>query len=197
MDQYTQFSAQLSDFNKILKSITGDKSLEEYLGELDSLKQAELQANLSYFIQDLVYILLNLRGVDTTEHPISNELNRIKLQFQKIKHAQNPQQKMQVDKPAADRFIKAALQLEQQQQQAQQQSQQQPQHIKFDDEAGDKTAAPAPAAPATTDAAPKKSAKNKKKRSSDTQDPPNQEPSASSSSQSKKSKKQKKTSKQK
>ncbi|TIB07050.1 hypothetical protein E3P89_04052 [Wallemia ichthyophaga] len=159
-----------------------DKSLDEYLGELDTIKQSELQANLAYFIQDLVYILLNLKGVDTTDHSIANELNRIKLQFSKIKHAQEPQHKLNVDKPAADRFIKAALQLQQKSTEQPQQSQ----HLRFDNDHSEKK---------TSNDRKFRSDKKSKKRSSDShqEKPPSSNSSTSlNTSQPPKSKKSKK-----
>ena len=114
MEFYQEFKIKLEEFNKHLNELTAGNSLEETLGRLEPIKQAEIQANLAYFIQDLVYILLNVRGIDTSAHPIIQELNRIKLQFGKIKHSEQKQQSQQsIDKPAADRFIKAALQFQQ------------------------------------------------------------------------------------
>lgn len=67
---------------------------------------------------DLVWILLKTKGVDTTNHPVMQELERVKSYFGKIKKVQenekepssSEQKGQRVDKSAAGRFIRAALQ---------------------------------------------------------------------------------------
>lgn len=54
---------------------------------------------------------LRLHGVKATEHPVYRELTRVKQYFDKIKRIETGPEKptMQLDKAAADRFIKHAL----------------------------------------------------------------------------------------
>jgi exosome complex protein LRP1 len=55
---------------------------------------------------------LRLNGVKAREHPVFQELTRVKQYFDKIKAAETPVEKrenMSIDKQAAARFIKAGL----------------------------------------------------------------------------------------
>lgn len=65
---------------------------------------------------DLVWILLKTKGVDPTNHPVMQELERVKSYFGKIKRVQDnekepaeQQKRMKVDRSAAGRFMRAAL----------------------------------------------------------------------------------------
>ena len=65
-------------------------------------------------LMDLVWILLKTKGVDTTNHPVMQELERVKSYFGKIKRVQENEDEKEergarVDRSAAGRFIRAAL----------------------------------------------------------------------------------------
>ena len=54
---------------------------------------------------------LRLNGINAKEHPVYRELTRVKQYFDKIKDAETTdgQRPANLDKPAAERFIKHAL----------------------------------------------------------------------------------------
>ncbi|KAI9570171.1 Sas10/Utp3/C1D family-domain-containing protein [Boletus coccyginus] len=87
------------------------KSLPETLLALDTIQQAKLQVIIPYVVYDLVFVYLKSRGIDPKTHPVVAELERVRQYFDKIKHAEDSDQKRKlgIDKAAADRFIKHAI----------------------------------------------------------------------------------------
>lgn len=76
-----------------------------------------MQVSVAYVLMDLVWILLKTKGVDPTNHPVMQELERVKSYFGKIKRVQENEKEPEsekgagtrVDRSAAGRFIRAAL----------------------------------------------------------------------------------------
>ncbi|KIK70537.1 hypothetical protein GYMLUDRAFT_32574 [Collybiopsis luxurians FD-317 M1] len=90
--------------------LSGEQTLPEILLALEPLQQAKLQTALPYLVYDLIFIYLRTRGIDPKSHPVITELDRVRQYFDKIKDAENPAARtMQVDKAAANRFIKHAI----------------------------------------------------------------------------------------
>ncbi|KAJ3750903.1 Sas10/Utp3/C1D family-domain-containing protein [Lentinula detonsa] len=90
--------------------LSGEQTLPEILLTFDSLEQAKLQTVLPYLVYDLIFIYLRTRGIDPKSHPVVTELERVRQYFEKIKNAENPAVRgTQVDKAAANRFIKHAI----------------------------------------------------------------------------------------
>ncbi|KAJ3721895.1 Sas10/Utp3/C1D family-domain-containing protein [Lentinula raphanica] len=89
---------------------SGKQTLPEILLALEPLEQAKLQTVLPYLLYDLIFIYLRTRGIDPKSHPVVSELERVRQYFEKIKNAENPPVRAtQVDKAAANRFIKHAI----------------------------------------------------------------------------------------
>ncbi|KAJ4485672.1 Sas10/Utp3/C1D family-domain-containing protein [Lentinula aciculospora] len=90
--------------------LSGKQTLPEILLSLEPLNQAKLQTVLPYLVYDLLFIYLRTRGIDPKSHPVVAELERVRQYFEKIKDAENPAIRgTQVDKAAANRFIKHAI----------------------------------------------------------------------------------------
>ncbi|KAG1754756.1 Sas10/Utp3/C1D family-domain-containing protein [Suillus paluster] len=87
------------------------KSLAETLVALETIQQAKLQVVLPYVLYDLVFVYLKTRGIDPRTHPVIAELDRVRQYFDKIKHAEESEEKSKlgIDKAAAGRFIKHAI----------------------------------------------------------------------------------------
>nr|QBH67513.1 DNA-binding protein C1D [Ustilago esculenta] len=104
---YEQLNAALQ-----ANSSNAQKTEDELHGRLNA---ARMQVSVAYVLLDLVWILLKTKGVDPTNHPIMQELERVKSYFGKIKSVQDnekePEQEkgLKVDRSAAGRFIRAAL----------------------------------------------------------------------------------------
>ncbi|KAJ3789974.1 Sas10/Utp3/C1D family-domain-containing protein [Lentinula aff. detonsa] len=90
--------------------LSGEQTLPEILLTFEPLEQAKLQTVLPYLVYDLIFIYLRTRGIDPKSHPVVTELERVRQYFEKIKNAENPAVRgTQVDKAAANRFIKHAI----------------------------------------------------------------------------------------
>ncbi|KAG2118143.1 Sas10/Utp3/C1D family-domain-containing protein [Suillus discolor] len=89
------------------------KSLPETLVALETIQQAKLQVVLPYVLYDLVFVYLKTRGIDPKTHPVIGELDRVRQYFDKIKNAEDSEEKSKerlgIDKAAASRFIKHAI----------------------------------------------------------------------------------------
>lgn len=87
------------------------KSLPETLVALETIQQAKLQVILPYVLYDLVFVYLKTRGIDPRTHPVIGELDRVRQYFDKIKSAEDSEEKKRlgIDKAAAGRFIKHAI----------------------------------------------------------------------------------------
>ncbi|KAI9274610.1 hypothetical protein BDA99DRAFT_498017 [Phascolomyces articulosus] len=85
--------------------------LSETYGQLPTNEKAQFEVLLSYTLNTLCHIYLKTYGVDPIDHQVTNELRRIKQYIEKIKAAEGrgPKRTMELDKDAADRFIKSAL----------------------------------------------------------------------------------------
>ncbi|KAI9675011.1 MAG: hypothetical protein M1817_001417 [Caeruleum heppii] len=89
--------------------------LASIANKLPLLDQAKLYVLVTYAVESLIFSYLRLHGVDAKEHRVYRELIRTKQYFEKIKGVENPEAtpgrgSLVVDKEAAGRFIKHALQ---------------------------------------------------------------------------------------
>lgn len=88
------------------------KSVPEVARKLAPLENAELQVGLAYTVASLYFCHLLTQGVDPSEHPIRQELDRIQLYFKKVrttaeevrdKQAESTRQRVDVE--AAQRIV--------------------------------------------------------------------------------------------
>ncbi|KAF9330473.1 hypothetical protein BG006_006553 [Podila minutissima] len=85
-------------------------SLSETLAKLDIEKRCQLELMIGYAINTLAFINLKTNGTAPNTHPVMHELKRIKQYTEKLRHVtQGNKPNMEVDKQAAERFIKGAL----------------------------------------------------------------------------------------
>ncbi|KIL01059.1 hypothetical protein PAXRUDRAFT_29405 [Paxillus rubicundulus Ve08.2h10] len=109
--------SKLTKLNKSLDELESQleplfsQSLPETLLGLEIIQQAKLQVIIPYVVYDLVFVYLKSRGIDPNTHPVINELERVRQYFDKIKDAEEFDQKRNfgIDKAAAGRFIKHAI----------------------------------------------------------------------------------------
>jgi len=87
--------------------------LTETAGKLPLLDKAQLYVLVTYAVESILFSYLRLNGVNAREHPVFRELSRVKQYFEKISAAEVHGNKIspnaQLDKAAADRFIRHAL----------------------------------------------------------------------------------------
>ncbi|CAG7851705.1 SubName: Full=Uncharacterized protein {ECO:0000313/EMBL:CCA68740.1} [Serendipita indica DSM 11827] len=112
-----QLEDSLSELEGILEPLF-EKKLHESLEKLDTLNQAKLCVMIPYVVNQLVTAYLRAKGMAPEKPYVEDELSRIKDHFHKVSRAQGAEAttetdlsepKMQLDKDAANRFIKAAL----------------------------------------------------------------------------------------
>ncbi|EGO31076.1 hypothetical protein SERLADRAFT_376679, partial [Serpula lacrymans var. lacrymans S7.9] len=113
----TKLQAKLATLNVSLDELETQleplfaKSLPETVVGLETIQQAKLQVLLPYLVYDLVFIYLKSRGIDPRTHPVIAELDRVRQYFDKVKGAEQSDEKKKygIDKAAAGRFIKHAI----------------------------------------------------------------------------------------
>lgn len=64
-----------------------DADLQEIETSCPPIENAKLNVGLAYTLASLYYISLRLKGISTKEHPIQNDINRIKLNAAEINKA--------------------------------------------------------------------------------------------------------------
>ncbi|KAF9310163.1 hypothetical protein BG000_011711 [Podila horticola] len=85
-------------------------SLSETLAKLDIEKRCQLELMIGYAVNTLAFINLKTNGTAPNTHPVMHELTRIKQYTEKLRQVtQGNKPNMEVDKQAAERFIKGAL----------------------------------------------------------------------------------------
>ncbi|KAI9245024.1 dUTPase-like protein [Sporodiniella umbellata] len=87
------------------------KSMSEISTKLTMTEKYELQVLLSYSLNTLFYIYLKTQGSDPQKLAIMGELQRVQEYIRKLKvyQGKGPKPDMRVDKEAAGRFIRAAI----------------------------------------------------------------------------------------
>lgn len=89
------------------KSKTWDDLVEQ---EPSEMGKAKLGMMMAFGICDLIFVYLQMKGYDTTDHPVMAELKRVMTYNAKIKEMEaNPKVRRKLDTAAAGRFISAAI----------------------------------------------------------------------------------------
>ncbi|KAK0251225.1 hypothetical protein LTR29_007543 [Friedmanniomyces endolithicus] len=88
-----------------------ETALSASTSKLPLLDKAKLYVLVTYAIESILFSALRLNGVDAKEHPVFQELNRVKEYFAKIKTAEAAGAKRStvVNREAAGRIIKHGL----------------------------------------------------------------------------------------
>ncbi|KAG0348237.1 hypothetical protein BG004_005633 [Podila humilis] len=85
-------------------------SLSDTVSKLPIEKRAQLQLAIGYAISTLAFINVKTRGAVPTSHPVMHELKRIQQYTERLNNmTRGNKPTMEVDKGAAERFIKGAL----------------------------------------------------------------------------------------
>merc|ERR1712183_488450 len=75
----------------------------------DPLVKARLDLMVAYSINSLFWAYLSTQGVNPHQHPIRNELKRIRENMGKVKLAEEKKKMARIDTHAAQRFVRNAL----------------------------------------------------------------------------------------
>ncbi|KAF7189101.1 Nuclear nucleic acid-binding protein C1D [Pseudocercospora fuligena] len=110
LPQIEDLTGDVDDLETALQPIL-QSALSASTSKLPLLDKAKLYVLATYAIESILFSYLRLNGVDAKNHPIFQELNRVKEYFNKIKNveavASGPSARL--DTNVAGRFIKAGL----------------------------------------------------------------------------------------
>uniref|UniRef100_A0A6I8RHY6 Nuclear nucleic acid-binding protein C1D n=1 Tax=Xenopus tropicalis TaxID=8364 RepID=A0A6I8RHY6_XENTR len=84
-------------------------SRSELLQKIEPLEQAKLDLVSAYTLNSLFWIYLTTQGINPKEHPVKEELERIRSYMNRVKEITDRKKAAKLDKGAARRFIKHAL----------------------------------------------------------------------------------------
>ncbi|EME30823.1 hypothetical protein Gasu2_25400 [Galdieria sulphuraria] len=112
---YDRVLIQLEGTEKTVKKLR--KHLRTYLlettsiSDMEPLERAKANLNLAYLSAALFYMLLRTHGLDTSEHPVMQELQRIKERFELLSRlaGQEDRRSLVVDNEATGRILAATL----------------------------------------------------------------------------------------
>ncbi|XP_073484317.1 nuclear nucleic acid-binding protein C1D [Aquarana catesbeiana] len=81
----------------------------ELLQKQDPIEQAKLDLVSAYTLSSMFWVYLITQGVNPKEHPVKDELERIRKYMNRVKEMTDRKKAAKLDKGAAKRFIKHAL----------------------------------------------------------------------------------------
>ncbi|XP_006005188.1 nuclear nucleic acid-binding protein C1D isoform X1 [Latimeria chalumnae] len=102
------FESSLSSTDEMLRSMMS-LSRNELLQKLEPLEQAKLDLVSAYTLNSLFWIYLVTLGVNPKEHPVKQELERIRTYMNKVKEITDKKKAAKLDKGAVSRFVRNAL----------------------------------------------------------------------------------------
>ncbi|KFY09489.1 hypothetical protein V491_08146 [Pseudogymnoascus sp. VKM F-3775] len=106
-----QLDDEIDDLEDSLAPVL-ETGISDTASKLPLLDKAKLYVLVTYAVESILFSYLRLNGVKAREHPVFQELTRVKQYFDKLKEAENPTPKqpgLALDKSAAGRFIRAGL----------------------------------------------------------------------------------------
>ncbi|NXJ80428.1 C1D protein, partial [Trogon melanurus] len=107
-DCLAAFEKSLGSVDEMLKTMMS-VSRSELLQKLDPLEQAKLDLVSVYTLNSMFWVYLATQGINPKEHPVKQELERIRTYMNKVKEIADKKKASKLDKGAASRFVKNAL----------------------------------------------------------------------------------------
>ncbi|NWR69960.1 C1D protein, partial [Centropus unirufus] len=107
-DYLVAFEKSLGSVDEMLKTMMSI-SRSELLQKLDPLEQAKLDLVSVYTLNSMFWVYLATQGINPKEHPVKQELERIRTYMNKVKEIADKKKASKLDKGAASRFVKNAL----------------------------------------------------------------------------------------
>ncbi|KAK9476762.1 hypothetical protein V1514DRAFT_335879 [Lipomyces japonicus] len=106
----TQLNEDIDELQRNLRDIT-DIGLGDATSDMNAIDKSKTYMLALYALNSSLFAALRLAGIDTTNHPIMEDIRRVQVNMAKIKNAEEVQagRLLQVDREAAGRFIKHAL----------------------------------------------------------------------------------------
>ncbi|NP_001026207.2 nuclear nucleic acid-binding protein C1D isoform X1 [Gallus gallus] len=107
-DYLTTFEKSLTSVDEMLKTMMS-VSRSELLQKLEPLEQAKLDLVSAYTLNSMFWVYLATQGINPKEHPVKQELERIRTYMNKVKEIADKKKASKLDKGAASRFVRNAL----------------------------------------------------------------------------------------
>ncbi|KAJ7341601.1 hypothetical protein JRQ81_005904 [Phrynocephalus forsythii] len=107
-DYLLAFERSVASVDEMLKTMMS-VSRSELLQKLDPLEQAKLDLVSAYTLNSMFWVYLATQGINPKEHPVKQELERIRTYMNKVKEIADRKKAAKLDKGAASRFVRNAL----------------------------------------------------------------------------------------
>ncbi|ESO96465.1 hypothetical protein LOTGIDRAFT_203791 [Lottia gigantea] len=107
-DKFSELDSLLTDIETNFQPLL-QTSLIEMTEKLNALERAKMDLVAVYSLNSLFWMYLNISGINPKDHPIKQEMDRIKEYMARVKEIQDKALAPKLDKPAAKRFVKSAL----------------------------------------------------------------------------------------
>ncbi|CAM4539895.1 unnamed protein product [Lepidochelys olivacea] len=107
-DYLSAFEKSLGSVGDMLKTMMS-VSRSELLEKLDPLEQAKLDLVSAYTLNSMFWVYLATQGINPKEHPVKQELERIRTYMNRVKEITDKKMASKLDKGAAARFVRNAL----------------------------------------------------------------------------------------
>ncbi|XP_036608976.1 nuclear nucleic acid-binding protein C1D [Trichosurus vulpecula] len=107
-DYLSAFENSLRSVDEMLKTMMS-VSRNELLQKLDPLEQAKLDLVSAYTLNSMFWVYLATQGVNPKEHPVKQEIDRIRIYMNRVKEITDKKMAAKLDKGAASRFVRNAL----------------------------------------------------------------------------------------
>ncbi|CAA20781.1 putative exosome-associated family protein [Schizosaccharomyces pombe] len=85
---FERLNKQLDNVEDVLKPLKDAESIFELAEGKSELEQAKLYITMSYAINSTLYSFYKLNGIDASERPVMQELQRVKNYISKIQQAE-------------------------------------------------------------------------------------------------------------
>ncbi|TKC36229.1 hypothetical protein EI555_005157, partial [Monodon monoceros] len=102
------FENSIGAVDEMLKTMMS-VSRNELLQKLDPLEQAKVDLVSAYTLNSMFWVYLATQGVNPKEHPVKQELERIRVYMNRVKEITDKKKAGKLDRAAASRFVKNAL----------------------------------------------------------------------------------------
>nr|KAF6446057.1 C1D nuclear receptor corepressor [Rousettus aegyptiacus] len=102
------FENSIGAVDEMLKTMMS-VSRNELLQKLDPLEQAKVDLVSAYTLNSMFWVYLATQGVNPKEHPVKQELERIRVYMNRVKEITDKKKAGKLDRGAASRFVKNAL----------------------------------------------------------------------------------------
>ncbi|XP_030413735.1 nuclear nucleic acid-binding protein C1D isoform X2 [Gopherus evgoodei] len=107
-DYLSAFEKSLGSVDDMLKTMMS-VSRSELLEKLDPLEQAKLDLVSAYTLNSMFWVYLATQGINPKDHPVKQELERIRTYMNRVKEITDKKMASKLDKGAAARFVRNAL----------------------------------------------------------------------------------------